>query len=209
MNYVKDYVEGWKENVYQKYERTDFTFWYGDKDTEGWKEKMEKKLQEGDTEIMENPVITEKEFMDVINEMKNGKASGVDEIPAELMKHIVKNKEIRGYLVKCFNNAFKEDIHEDWLRSKTTMIPKTNKPKIMEHRPIAVTVNSSKIICTILREKIEKFFKEKGIGYENQYGFTKGGRIEHCLFILDYVTNMTYERKNRKEKSLYYYILLS
>merc|ERR1712179_501380 len=117
-------------------------------------------------------------------------------------KYIVKNKDICSYLVKCFNKALKETVHEDWLRSRTTMIPKTKKPKIMEHRPIAVTVNSRKIVCTILREKVEKFFKIKGIGYENQYGFTKGGRIEHCLFTLDYVTNVTYERKNRKEKSL-------
>ena len=74
----------------------------------------------------------------------------------------------------------------------------------MEHRPIAVTVNSSKIICTILREKIEEFFKENNIVYENQYGFTAGGRIEHCLFILDYVANMTYESNNNKNKSLFY-----
>ena len=74
----------------------------------------------------------------------------------------------------------------------------------MEHRPIAVTVNSSKIICTILREKIEKYFKENNIVYENQYGFTEGGRIEHCLFILDYIANMTYESENNKNKSLFY-----
>ena len=120
------------------------------------------------------------------------------------MKHIIKNEKIRTYLVKCFNNALKEEIHDDWMMSRTIMILKTAKPKIMEHRPIAVTVNSSKIVCTILREKIESFFKEKGIGYENQYGFTTGGRIEHCLFILDYVTNMTYEKKDRKDKSLYF-----
>merc|ERR1711909_152145 len=158
----------------------------------------------GDQDIMEDPVISEEEFLKVIMDMKKGKASGIDEIPAELMKYIVKNKVICSYLVKCFNKALKETVHEDWLRSRTTMIPRTKKPKIMEHRPIAVTVNSSKIVCTILREKIENFFKEKGIGYENQYGFTKGGRIEHCLFTLDYVTNMTFERKHRKEKSLYF-----
>merc|ERR1712179_343729 len=98
------------------------------------------------------PVISEEEFLKVIKDMKNGKASGIDEIPAELMKYIVKNKDICSYLVKCFNKALKETVHEDWLRSKTTMIPKTKKPKIMEHRPIAVTVNSSKIVCTILRD---------------------------------------------------------
>merc|ERR1712030_114778 len=32
----------------------------------------------------------------------------------------------------------------------------------------------------------------------------KGGRIEHCLFILDYVANMTYDKKDKKEKSLYF-----
>ena len=100
---------------------------------------------------------------------------------------------------KCFNNVLKEDIHEDWLLSKTTMIPKVKKPKILDHRPIAVTVNSSKIICTILREKMEEHLKESNIIFENQYGFTSGGKIEHCLYTLDYVANMTYESNNKKK----------
>ena len=29
--------------------------------------------------------------------------------------------------------------------------------------------------------------------FENKYGFTSGGKTEHCLFIIDYITNMTYE----------------
>ena len=165
---------------------------------------MEEDLEKGDSGIMETPIITSKELIEVVSKMKNGKASGVDGVPAELMKHIIKNDKIRTYMVKCFNNALKEDIHEDWLLSRTTMIPKTDKPKIMDHRPIAVTVNSSKIVCTILREKIEMFFKEKDIGYENQYGVTAGGRIEHCLFILDYVANMTNESTRSRNKSLYF-----
>ena len=84
------------------------------------------------------------------------------------------------------------------------MVPKNSKPKILEHRPIAVTVISSKIMCSIFREKIEEHLKKCNIIYENQYGFTKGGRIEHCLFTLDYITNMTYESKNVKHKALYF-----
>ena len=84
------------------------------------------------------------------------------------------------------------------------MIPKVKKPKILDHRPITVTVNSSKIVCTILREKIEEHPKESDIIFENQYGFTRGGRIEHCLFTLDYVANMTFESNNKKKKSLFY-----
>ena len=84
------------------------------------------------------------------------------------------------------------------------MIPKKSKPKILEHRPIAVTVNSNKIICTILREKIEEFLEESGVKFDNQFGFTAGGRVEHCIFILNYITNMTFERRGENGKSLYF-----
>ena len=100
--------------------------------------------------------------------MKNGNTSGVDGISAELMKFLMKDERIRMYTLKCFNNAMKEKINEDWLVSKTTVIPKTKRPKILEHRPIAVTVNSSKIICSIMRERIEEYLIEKKLIYENQ-----------------------------------------
>merc|ERR1711874_275511 len=144
------------------------------------------------------------EFTDTINNMKNNRASGVDNIPAELMKVLIKDELTRSYLLKCFNRALTERVHEDWLLSRTTMIPKTDKPLILEHRPIAVTVNSSKIVCTILRQKIEKFLSERGINYNNQFGFTEGGRVEHCMFMLDYVTNMSYEKVKKRGQSLYH-----
>ena len=127
MGYIKEYTEEWKSSVYQKSEKTDFSFWYGSEDKKGLKEEMEEKLKEGNSEIMEAPVINDEEFIKVINNMKNGKASGVDDVPAELMKYLIKNEEIRTYLLKCFNNTLKEEIHEDWLQSKTTMIPKKDK----------------------------------------------------------------------------------
>merc|ERR1712120_97012 len=78
------------------------------------------------------------------------------------------------------------------------------KPKILDHRPIAVTVNSNKIICTILRQKIEEFLEEKGIKYENQFGFTQGGRVEHCMFMLSYIATMTFQKRGKKGKNLYF-----
>ena len=79
---------------------------------------MEDKLKEGNFGIMEPPIISSKDLIKVITNMKNGKASGVDGVPAELMKLIIKNEKIRIYITKCFNNALKEDIHEDWLLSR-------------------------------------------------------------------------------------------
>ena len=164
---------------------------------------MIKQMADVNSEIMEDPVIVEKEFVDTINKMKNNKASGVDNIPAEVMKAFIKDNIVREYLLKCFNKALVEEVHQDWLVSRTTMIPKNNKPKILEHRPIAVTVNSNKIICTILRQKIEEFLENRDIIFNNQFGFTEGGRVEHCMFILNYVTNMSYEKRGKNCRPLY------
>merc|ERR1712121_458619 len=153
---------------------------------------------------MEDPIIEEKEFVNTINNMKNGKTTGVDNIPAELMKALIKDSTIKRILLKCYNKALVEEVHKDWLVSRTNKIPKKNKPKILDHRPIAVTVNSNKIICTILRQKIEEFLESSGVKFENQFGFTEGGRVEHCMFTLDYIVNMTFEKRGRYGKSLYF-----
>ena len=143
--------------------------------------------------------IEETELTEVINNIKNGKASGIDDIKSEQMKYIIKDEKMRKHTTKCFHNILKEKVNKDWLISLTTMIPKVKHPKILEHRPIAVTVNSSKIFWTIMREKIETHLENMNIVYENQYGFTKGGKPENCHFTLDYIANRNYTGNNRKK----------
>merc|ERR1711970_1234123 len=180
--YKSEFLVDWTEQVYQKLQKADSSFWYEER--EGVKAKMMQQMNEENSGIMEDPVISEEEFIKTINNMKNKKATGIDNIPAELMKVLIKDDEVRMYLLRCFNKALTEEVHQDWLISRTKMIPKNEKPKILDHRPIAVTVNSNKIICTILRQKIEEFMEESGVKYDNQFGFTEGGRVEHCIFIL-------------------------
>merc|ERR1712237_253770 len=139
MTCEESFTKKWTDNIYQKLKKADFTFWYGSNDQQGIKDQMIEELERGNPDIMENPIIEEKEFVDVINSMKNGRASGVDDIPAEAMKVMIKDKDTLRYLLKCFNRALVEKVHEDWLLSKTTMIPKKDKLKILDHRPIAVT----------------------------------------------------------------------
>ena len=50
------------------------------------------------SEIMKFPVISEGELTNTINNMRNGKAAGVDEIKSELMKYLIKDEEIRNIL---------------------------------------------------------------------------------------------------------------
>merc|ERR1712002_1089238 len=196
-----EFMDKWITEVYQRLTKADFSFW---SDEGGEIQRMLELMEIGNSGIMENPVITEKEFVDTINNMKNGKASGVDNIPAEVMKALIKDNTVKEYLLKCFNNALVEEVHRDWLVSRTTMIPKKPKPKILEHRPIAVTVNSNKIVCTILREKIEEYLSENGVKFDNQMGFTAGGRVEHCMFTLGYIANITFEKRGEAGSPLYF-----
>ena len=46
--------------------------------------------------------------------------------------------------------------------------------------------------------------KENKINYETQYGFMKGGRPDHCLYVLDYIATWTYSGIKRDIKPLYY-----
>ena len=113
MECEESFIEDWKKSIYQKMEKTDFSFWYGGDGEKGLKQIMEEELEQEDSEIMKTPTISEEEFVKVIKNMKNGKASGVDNIPAELMKHLIKNEKARTYLLKCFNKALTEEVHED------------------------------------------------------------------------------------------------
>ena len=56
----------------------------------------------------------------------------------------------------------------------------------------------------MMREKIEVHLKNMNIIYENQYGFTKGGKPENYLFTLDYIANRNYTGNSRKKTTLYY-----
>ena len=102
MDIPEEFIGSWLINIYQKATRPDFSFWYGE---EGLMKKMIDEEKKGDSEIMKFPIIEEKEFVNAINKMKNGKASGIDGISTEIMKFLIKDEAIRKYALKCFNDA--------------------------------------------------------------------------------------------------------
>merc|ERR1711888_560351 len=74
----------------------------------------------------------------------------------------------------------------------------------MDWRTIAVGSTMSKAICAFYREKIENHLMDKNLKKEIQYGFTKGGRVEHCIFTINHITNTTYESRKNEQKNLYF-----
>ena len=183
-------------------------FWYGTKDHIGLKEQMIKAETEnkskGQEKIMEEPVMTEKNLTRLVNKQRNGKAAGVDGEKAEVMKQLIKNNRIKKALLRAFNCSLEENVNRIWLESKTSMIVKKGKPQYKENRPIAVMVWSSKIVYGFLREKIEDHLENWAYNFVIQYGFTRGGRIEHCLYNLAYIGNRTYESTKKRHRTQYY-----
>ena len=102
MEISEEYVVKWKQTIYQKTDRIDFSFWHG---MNGIMKDMIDKEKKHNSGIMKFPIINEDKLTEVIRNMKNGKASGIDGISAKLMKYMIKDVNIRKYMLKCFNNV--------------------------------------------------------------------------------------------------------
>ena len=166
----KTFIAIWKQDIYQKSPEMDLSFWYGTRNRRGLKEEMRKEDEEnvanGGSRMMPLPIMQEEDLVRIVGKQKNGKAAGTDGVKTEVMKHMIKNRRIRRGLVNAFNKCLKEKVHPNWMESNTTMLPKTRKPEIKEHRPIAVTNWSSKVFCTLVREKMEIHLETWGVRYE-------------------------------------------
>ena len=147
---------------------------------------------------LEHEDIDEEELLSTINDLKKHKAPGPDKMVAELFKELIKSKTCVEAMTRCFNNILTEGaIPEEWKESKTKMIPKNRKPTIKDFRPIALTNISYKIFMTIVKNRIENHLKRNTLEKENQTGFTKGGRKEDNLFILQHLVEKTYMKREK------------
>ena len=206
----QDFLEYWRKNIYQKDNIDIEKLWRGDSKEKGLKVRYQnfirKRKNQRKTDIMmEIPKITEKELIKRINELKNGKAAGTDGVRAEAYKQIINNKKIRKAMVRSINQLWYErELPRRWRESNTTMIKKTERPTFKEFRPIAVTCISAKLVWGFIRDKIEEHLYYWGQTWDNQFGFTKGGRVEHSLLILQYVANKAFDNRTRYNKKLYF-----
>ena len=76
---------------------------------------MEEEKNE-DNGFMKEPQMTEKELVTIVNKQRNEKAVGVDGVRAEVLKFLIKSKNIEDQYLKCWNKCLDEIIKNDWLR---------------------------------------------------------------------------------------------
>ena len=88
--------------------------------------------------------MTPEDLIRVVGNQRNGKAAGTDCIKAEVLKHLVKNKEFVEITIRAINKIPEGKIHRRMKESRTTMLKKCQKPGIKDWRPIAVGCIMSK-----------------------------------------------------------------
>lgn len=139
------------------------------------KPKMENLETIQETEVEEDkkgPGLLDSEIIKAIQEMREGKAAGIDEIPAELIKKMGKKgeEEMIGLCKRMYNEGI---WPEDFTRSIVVPIPKVNNASICsDYRTISLICHASKIMLKILTRRIE--YRAKEFIGRSQFGFRKG-----------------------------------
>ena len=82
-----------------------------------------------------------------------------------------------------------------WKKSKTCLIPKVNKPRVKEFRPIALANCGYKLFIGMVKENLFSHRSSNNLGSDFQVGFTKGRRLEDNIFLLNYCINETRHKK--------------
>ena len=157
---------------------------------------------EGD-EILNND-FTIIELNKLINKLKNNKASGIDNIINEFLKH--SPESYKHLLLKLFNVILKTGIiPTDWCISFISPIYK-NKGKKSDpnnYRGISIISCLGKLFTALINERLTKFADQNEIIGEEQAGFRAGYSTQDHIFTLHAIIE-TYlkqiDSKNEKKK---------
>ena len=134
------------------------------------------------------------EIMEIIKELKNGKAS---DIPI----HVIKKSSgiISPYLANYFNHCMHTGIFPDELKlGKITPIYKKDNAELFEnYRPISILPVFGKIFEKLIYQRLYSFLTSKGIISENQFGFKKGHSTSHALnYSVDHIESLLKKKKH-------------
>ena len=133
-----------------------------------------------DDENLSQP-ITEEEIQQAIAQLRDGRASGADDISAELLK--LGGAETIRWLTSLFNTIWNsESIPSDWLSHLIIPLHKKGSRSECDNRGIALLSIPSKVFARVLLNRIKP--RAEALLRENQCGFRKGRGCTDQLFSL-------------------------
>ncbi|XP_035772278.1 uncharacterized protein LOC118456011 [Neolamprologus brichardi] len=126
--------------------------------------------------------ITIEEVKIAIKSLKNNKAAGLDEIPAELLKHggQAMVEELTTLFNKCWQSG---TVPEDWRRGAIVKLPKKgNTSKCTNWRGITLLSVPGKAFCAVLLRRLRSALDQHL--REEQAGFRIGRSCTEQIFVL-------------------------
>ena len=145
---------------------------------------------DADAVEMTGPPILESEVEYALKRMKNRKAPGADELPAELLKCI----DVK-VLTKLFNKIYNSgSIPSEWLMSTFVPIPKKpNAKTCTDFRLISLMSHALKTLLRILHMRICK--KCEAVSGDTQFGFRQGLGTREALFAMKILMQQCYDHQ--------------
>ena len=119
------------------------------------KENLKMKKESEVDKDSKGPDLLASEIKAAIKDLKNGKAVGIDGIPAEFWKNL--NEEATLELVNVYKRIYEEGV---WPKdfTKTVLIPlpkKLNASDCGDYRTISLITHASKILLKVLNKRLE------------------------------------------------------
>ncbi len=140
---------------------------------------------------MDDIKISLEEVKEKLKKINVNKSSGPDGIHPRILYEL--RDELAYPLVMLFNQSIRsEELPRDWLSANITAVYKKGKKSaVNNYRPISLTCILCKIMESIIRDKIMKYFLDNGLFTDRQFGFL-GGRstVVQLLQILDHWTEL-------------------
>ena len=129
-----------------------------------------------------NVEVAEEEIEKVVQDMKNGKASGVDEVIAEVLKHGGEGM-MTALFVLCREVWGKERVPKEWMKGVISpILKKGNKKEMANYRGISLLSVVGKVFAAVLNHRVIEWAEE--VLVEEQFGFGPGRGCRDPLFVL-------------------------
>ncbi len=165
-----------------------------DKEGKPKKEDLQVEAEEGVEEDERGPAVLKSEILLAISELKEGKAVGVDEIPAEMLKRLGE-KALQEVYDICQDMYEVGKWPDDFTRAAMIPLPKKNNAvKCSDFRTISLICHASKIMLRVLTKRIEA--KTKQLLGRNQFGFRKGFGTRDAIGVMRTLCERSLEHGN-------------
>jgi len=140
------------------------------------------------------PELLDEEILDALQSLKEDKAPGIDNIPAEFLK--VAGEKMRHEIVRLCKDIYREG---EWPSdfTKIVLVPlqkKKNASKCQDHRTISLICHASKIMLKVLTRRIEA--KARDFVSRGQYGFRKGRGTRDAVGVMRMISERCSEYGN-------------